>query len=69
MSFATVAISILHLFKESVEHKVLSFLPLLGLPTVSGAAFSYARYKIKLSLFLELNTKLSLYQKALAPKL
>jgi Transposase DDE domain len=69
LSFATIAISILHLFKESVEHKVLSFLPLLGLPIVSGAAFSYARYKIKLSLFLALNAKLSLYHKALPAKL
>ena len=69
LNFATITISILHLFKESVEYKVLSFLPSLGLSNVSGAAFSYARYKIKLSLFLELNAKLFLYHKALPPKL
>lgn len=69
LSFTTIAISILHLFKESVEHKVLSFLPLLSLPTVSGAAFSYARYKIKLDLFLALNNKLSSYHNSLPAKL
>jgi len=46
---------ILNLFKESVEYNLLFLLPSLGIKPVSGAAFSLARYKIKLSFFVELN--------------
>lgn len=69
LNFVTMVISILHLFKESIEYKVLSFFPLLGVPIVSGAAFSKARYKIKLNLFLTLNGRLSHYAKSLPPNL
>lgn len=69
MNFPAVAVSILHLFKESVEYKMLSFLPQLDIDNVSGAAFSKARYKIKLDFFLELNAKFYHFYKTLPPKI
>ena len=45
----------MNLFKESVEYNLSFLLPTLGIHPVSGAAFSLARYKIKLSFFVELN--------------
>ena len=49
---------ILNLFKESVEYNLSFLLPTLGVRPVSGAAFSLARYKIKLSFFIDLNRML-----------
>ena len=48
----------MHLFKESVDYQLFTFLPQLKAPKVSGAAFSKARYKIHLSFFKALNTLL-----------
>lgn len=47
--------TILNLFKESVEYNISTVLPFLCLKPVTGAAFSLARYKIKLSFFKDLN--------------
>ena len=70
LGFNSVAISILHLFKESVEFNISTFLPLLNIPKVSGAAFSKARYKIALPFFKALNGMLiEHYQRSEGKKL
>jgi hypothetical protein len=47
LTFPIVVCSILHLFKESVEFNISQVLPFFDKETVSGAAFSKARDKIK----------------------
>lgn len=47
--------SIIHLFKESIEYNIANILPSLGVKSVSGSAFTQARYKINPSAFQELN--------------
>ena len=69
LSFSTTVLMILNLFKDSVEFSMTSLLPQLGLKPVSGAAFSIARYKIKIELFLELDSIMSAHLKTLPPKL
>lgn len=59
----------MNLFKESVSYNLSSILPDLGLKTVSGAAFSKARYKIDLSFFKDLNQILIDYHKDVPGKL
>jgi hypothetical protein len=68
LNFPSIVLLILHLFKESVEFNLATFLPLLGVKPITGAAFSIARYKIKLSFFLELNAKMQTYIASLEPK-
>lgn len=54
-------VSILNLFKESVEYNIASLLPRLNLKAVTGSAFCQARYKIKLDFFKDLNAILINY--------
>jgi energy-converting hydrogenase A subunit M len=68
LNFPSIVLLILHLFKESVEFNLATFLPLLGINPVTGAAFSIARYKIKLGFFLELNVKMQTHIASLEPK-
>ena len=60
---------ILNLFKESAEFNLATLLPQIGIKPVKGATFSIARYKIKLSFFLELNKMMSEHIQTLKPKL
>jgi hypothetical protein len=60
---------ILNLFKESVEFNLATFLPKIQCKPVSGAAFSIARYKIKIAFFHELNKLLSSHIQSMPPKL
>ncbi|MFZ5553078.1 MAG: IS4 family transposase [Bacteroidota bacterium] len=69
LTFSSVALTILHLFKESNEFNLATFLPSIGCAAVKGPAFSMARYKIRLSFFLELNELLTNHIKTLNPKL
>ena len=55
MSFANIAKCILNLFKESVEYNLQEVLPRLLAPTVTGSAFTQARYKISPTFFNDLN--------------
>jgi hypothetical protein len=64
-----VALMILNLFKESVEYNLATVLPKIQYKSVSGAAFSIARYKIKIAFFHELNKFLYAHIKTLPPKL
>jgi hypothetical protein len=64
-----VALTILNLFKESVEYNLATFLPKIQCKPVTGAAFSIARYKIKIDFFHELNKLLYNHIKTLPPKL
>lgn len=54
LSFPTVATSILHLFKESVEYNLQALLPGLTTRVVTGSAFTQARYKIRPAFFKDL---------------
>ena len=69
LDFPSVALLILHLFKESVEFNLATFLPFLGKKPVTGACFSIARYKIKLDFFLDLNAKMESHLATLPSKL
>lgn len=60
---------ILNLFKESAEYNLATLLPQIDIKPVKGATFSIARYKIKLSFFLELNKMMSEHIQTLKPKL
>ena len=68
-TFSSVALTILNLFKESVEYNLATFLPKIQCKPVTGAAFSIARYKIKIDFFHELNKLLYDHIKTLPPKL
>ena len=68
-TFCSVALMILNLFKESVEFNLATFLPKIQCKPVSGAAFSIARYKIKIAFFHELNNLISSHIQAMPPKL
>jgi hypothetical protein len=46
----------LNLFKESVEYNISTLLPKFKVKTVTGAAFSLARYKVEISFFKDLNS-------------
>lgn len=59
LSFAVVASSILHMFKESVEFNMQKVLKSLGAKPVTGSAFTQARYKIKPKLFETLCDKVA----------
>lgn len=59
----------MNLFKDSVEYSLTTFLPELWCESVTGAAFSLARYKIKIALFLELNNRMTAHILELPPKL
>jgi hypothetical protein len=59
----------MNLFKDSVEYSLTTFLPELSCECVTGAAFSLARYKIKLAFFLELNNMMTEHILELPPKL
>jgi len=61
--------SILHLFKESVEFNISQALSFFCRETVSGAAFSKARYKIRNVFFKDLNALLLGHIQTLKPKL
>ncbi|MEM6815808.1 MAG: hypothetical protein AAF600_15715, partial [Bacteroidota bacterium] len=55
LSFACVVIGILHLFKESVEFNMLSgSLQRVLTTSLTGSAFSLARYKLRPTLFSDL---------------
>jgi hypothetical protein len=58
LSFDSVVLKILHSFQDSVEYNLSTFLPKLNIPIVTGAAFSYARYKLKIDLFQDLNQEM-----------
>jgi len=55
LDFPTVALSILKLFKESIEFVSQGVLSELYKPQVTGSAFSQARYKIKPEFFRDLS--------------
>ena len=59
----------MNLFKDSVEYSLTTFLPELSCECVTGAAFSLARYKIKLAFFLELNNMMEEHISQLPPQL
>jgi hypothetical protein len=59
----------MNLFKDSVEYSLTIFLPELSSECVTGAAFSLARYKIKIAFFLELNDMMTEHILELPPKL
>lgn len=59
----------MNLFKDSVEYSLTTFLPELSSECVTGSAFSLARYKIKVALFLELNNMMKAHISELPPKL
>lgn len=68
-TFSSVILTILHLFNDSVETNLLVFLPNLIKKTVKGAAFSIARYKLKIELFHELNNLAYSHILTIPPKL
>lgn len=59
---------VLNLFKDSAEYNLATLLPQIKLRPVTGAAFSIARYKIKLSFFLELNKIVSTHIESRIPR-
>lgn len=61
--------AILHLFKDSVEFNLATFLPKINCKPVTGAAFSIARYKIKIEFFHELCNLMAAHISSLKPKL
>ncbi|MCR6640645.1 MAG: hypothetical protein NVV82_16995 [Sporocytophaga sp.] len=69
LTFSSVALIILNLFKESAEYNLATLLPAISSKTVKGPAFSMARYKIKLSFFLGLNDIIAEHLETLKPKL
>ena len=69
LTFASVALLILNLFKETAEYNLATLLPQIDIKPVKGTTFSIARYKIKLSFFLELNKMMSEHIETLKPKL
>jgi Transposase DDE domain len=69
LSFSSITILLMNLFKDSVEYSLTTFLPELSCECVTGAAFSLARYKIKLEFFLELNNMMTEHILELPPKL
>ena len=68
MTFSSVALLILNMFKDSAEFNVATILPQLFIAPACGATFSIARYKIKLSFFLGLNDIISAHIKSCLPK-
>lgn len=69
LSFSSIAILLMNLFKDSVEYSLTTFLPELSSESVTGAAFSLARYKIKIDFFLELNNMMKAHIIQLPPQL
>ena len=55
LTFEAVVFKILHSFQDSVDFNLCTFLPQLNIPTITAGAFSIARYKLKIELFLGLN--------------
>jgi hypothetical protein len=64
-----VVLKILHSFEDSVDFNLATFFPLLKIPPITASAFSIARYKIKIDLFLELNHKMNDFTETLPKKL
>ena len=62
------ALLVLNLFKDSAEYNLATLLPQIKAKPVTGAAFSIARYKIKLSFFLGLNKIVSTHTESCTPR-
>jgi hypothetical protein len=58
LTFGSVALKILHSFADSVEYNIATFFPKLNIPPITASAFSIARYKLKIDLFLDLNNRM-----------
>jgi hypothetical protein len=69
LSFSSITILLMNLFKDSVEYPLITFLPEQSSECVTGATFSLARYKIKIAFFLELNDMMTKHISKLSPKL
>jgi hypothetical protein len=59
LTFEAVVFKILHSFQDSVDFNLCTFLPQLNIPAITAGAFSIARYKLKIELFLGLNRELN----------
>lgn len=59
LTFEGVVLKILHSFQDSVDFNLSTFFPQLKIPPVTAGAFSIARYKLKIDLFLDLNRQLN----------
>jgi hypothetical protein len=69
LSFSSITILLMNLFKDSVEYSLTTFLPELSSKCITGSSFSLARYKIKIAFFLELNNMMKEHILELPPKL
>lgn len=69
LTFESVVLKILHSFQDSVDFNLSTFFPQLDIPPITAGAFSIARYKLKIDLFLDLNKDLNELINTLPPKL
>jgi len=63
-----VALLVLNLFKDSAEYNLDTLLSQIEAKPVTGAAFSIARFKIKLNFFLGLNKIVSTHIESCTPR-
>ena len=69
LTYEAVVLKILHSFHDSVDFNLATFFPKLKIPPITAGAFSTARYKLKIELFLGLNRQLNQLIETLPPKL